>query len=95
MNEVSCPACSGPDNAQCVTCNGTSFVTQEVYDLFVAARDKRLATWKLQRALSELPIENIPGVEQTAIVVTTAENTITADVDGTNLTWDESTSSWV
>lgn len=50
---------------------------------------------QLKQALSELPIENIPGVEQTAIIITTVDNAITATVDSTELTWDEATQSWV
>lgn len=95
MNEVICPACAGPDNAECATCHGTSSVTQEVHDAFIAEREAIIATWQLKQALSELPIENIPGVEQTAIVVTTVDNTITATVDSAELTWDETTQSWV
>jgi hypothetical protein len=95
MNEVTCPACAGPDNAECATCNGTSLVSQEVYDTFMAAKAQQEATWQLQRALQELPIENIPGVEQTAIVITTVDNQITAEVDSEQLIWDETTQAWV
>lgn len=95
MNELDCPACAGPDNAECATCHGTSSVSQETNDAFVVEREKQEATYKLRQALSELPIKNIPGVEQTAIVVTTVDNSITADVDGNNLLWNEETQSWV
>ena len=95
MNELDCPACAGPDNAECDTCHGTSLVTQEVHDAFVAAREVEEATRQLRKALEELPIENIPGVEQTAIVITTVDNAITADLDSVQITWDEETQSWV
>lgn len=95
MNEIPCPACAGPDNAQCATCSGASLVTQEVHDAFIVERNAFIATMELKRALQELPIENIPGVEQTAIVISTVENTITAEVDGNNLTWDEEAQTWV
>jgi hypothetical protein len=34
MKNIECPACSGPDNSMCATCNGTNEVTQEVFDTF-------------------------------------------------------------
>ena len=95
MNEITCPACAGPDNAECATCHGTSLVSQETYDAFIVERDKQISTWQLKQALAELPIENTLGVEQTAIVITTVDNAITATVDGTDLTWDDTTNSWV
>lgn len=95
MNEIDCPACAGPDNAECETCLGTSLVSQDVYDIFIEKQKTQEATWELQRALQELPIENIPGVEQTAIVITTVNNEIKADIDSTQLIWDEATQAWV
>lgn len=95
MNELDCPACAGPYNAGCATCHGTSSVTQEVHDAFIIERDKQIATWQLKQALQELPIEAIPGVEQTAIVISAIDNAITADVDSIQLVWDEATQSWV
>lgn len=95
MNEIDCPACAGPDNAECETCAGTSLVSQEVHDTFIAERDAMIATWQLRQALSLLPIENTPGVEQTAIVISTADNELKAEIDSTQLVWDETTQSWV
>jgi hypothetical protein len=95
MNKLDCPACSGPDNAECETCYGTSLVTQETYDTFVVKRKEELATWELKKALSEIPIENILGTEQTAIIVVSVDNTITADIDSIQLTWNEETQSWI
>lgn len=92
---LDCPACAGPDNAECDTCHGSSEVTQEVYDSFMEAKAAFEATMKLRQALQELPIENIPGVEQTAIVITTVDNEIKAEIDSTPLVWDETTNSWV
>jgi hypothetical protein len=34
MENIECPACAGPDNAMCATCNGTNKVAQEVFDNF-------------------------------------------------------------
>jgi hypothetical protein len=42
MSTLDCPACSGPDNAECETCGGTSLVTQETYDSFVVKREAEL-----------------------------------------------------
>jgi len=95
MNIIDCPACAGPDNAECETCHGTSEVTQDVYDAFMEKRAQNEATWSLKRAMQELPIENIPGVEQTAIVVTTVDNNIVATIDGEDLSWDDSSNQWV
>ena len=94
-NEVICPACAGPDNAERATCHGTSSVSQETHDAFMVEREKQEATYKLRQALSELPIENVPGVEQTAIVISTADNELKAEIDSTQLVWDETTQSWV
>ena len=41
MNKTSCPACAGPDNAECATCQGTSEVTQEVLDAFMVEKTKQ------------------------------------------------------
>ena len=34
MEIIECPACAGPDNAMCATCNGTNNVSQETLDIF-------------------------------------------------------------
>jgi hypothetical protein len=36
-----CPACAGPDNAECATCNGTTEVTQQVFDALMAEKTKQ------------------------------------------------------
>ena len=41
MSKINCPACAGPDNAGCATCNGTSEVTQEVFDAFMIEKNKQ------------------------------------------------------
>jgi hypothetical protein len=38
--KINCPACSGPDNAECATCHGTSKVTQQVFDSFITEKTK-------------------------------------------------------
>jgi hypothetical protein len=34
MEIIECPACAGPDNAFCATCNGTNNISQETLDIF-------------------------------------------------------------
>jgi hypothetical protein len=41
MSKINCPACAGPDNAQCATCQGTSEVTQQVFDAFMVKKAKQ------------------------------------------------------
>jgi hypothetical protein len=41
MSKTNCPACAGPDNAECATCQGTSEVTQEVFDTFMVEKSKQ------------------------------------------------------
>jgi hypothetical protein len=41
MSKINCPACAGPDNAECVTCQGTSEVTQEVFNAFMVEKSKQ------------------------------------------------------
>lgn len=94
-NTIECPACAGPDNAGCETCLGTSEVTQDVYDAFIEARNAFEANASLKRAFTELPVENIPGQEQSFIVISKVDDTLTADLDGTQLTWDAASNSWV
>ena len=91
---INCPACAGPDNAGCATCGGTSEVTQEVYDIFTLEQERRIATYELQRALSGLPVENIPGEEQSIVVITLANSEISAVVDGVDMQWDSSSGAW-
>lgn len=95
MNETECPACAGPDNAACATCNGTSIVTYDVFNAFIANQDLMRAQYQLRQALQELPIENVPGIEQKAIVITTVDNQIKAEIDSTPLVWNEQSQSWV
>lgn len=95
MNEVACPACAGPDNAECATCNGNSFVSQEVHDLFVEEKLKQDLNMQLKKALQELPFENTPGMENTATIVAAAKDSIRAIVDSKEVVWSESTQSWV
>lgn len=95
MSQLDCPACAGPDNAECATCKGTSEVTRAVHDAFMLELEREIANAQLRLALQQLPIEAIPGVEQTAIVISAIDNTITADVDSVQLVWDEATQSWV
>jgi hypothetical protein len=38
---IECPACAGPDNAECATCQGASEVTQEVFDVFMIEEAKQ------------------------------------------------------
>ena len=40
---IECPACAGPidQRLDCATCNGNLEVTQEVYDAFVARKEKQ------------------------------------------------------
>lgn len=68
MSNLQCPACSGPDNAECATCKGTSLVSKEVYDSFIANKTildelfglKDSLTQKIQEAQSkEELLENI------------------------------------
>ena len=40
MIEINCPACSGPDNADCATCLGTSKVTQQAFNSFMAQKTR-------------------------------------------------------
>lgn len=94
MNELDCPACAGPDNAECSTCGGTSEVTQEVYDAFMLEKERAEATFRLQHALATLPVENIPGEQQSIVVITMADNKISAVVDGVDMFYDESTGKW-
>jgi hypothetical protein len=41
VSKINCPACAGPDNVECATCQGTSEVTQEVFDTFMAKKTKQ------------------------------------------------------
>jgi len=41
MSKIECPACAGPDNAGCLTCEGTSEVTREVFDAFILTKVKQ------------------------------------------------------
>jgi hypothetical protein len=41
MEKIKCPACAGPDNAKCATCQGTSEVTQEIFDKFIIQKTKQ------------------------------------------------------
>jgi len=41
MNKLNCPACAGPDNADCATCQGKSEVTQETFDAFMLEKTKQ------------------------------------------------------
>jgi len=93
-NKLDCPACAGPDNAECATCGGTSEVTQEVYDAFMLEQERMVATYELQRALAQLPVENIPGEEQSIVVITLANNAISAVVDGAGMTWNSESGTW-
>jgi hypothetical protein len=93
-NKLECPACAGPDNAECATCNGTSEVTQEVHDAFMLEKERMIATHELQRALAQLPVENIPGEEQSIVVITLANNEISAVVDGVEMSWNPDQSAW-
>ena len=88
MNELDCPACAGPDNAECATCGGTSEVTQEVHDAFMLEQERMIATAQLQRALETLPVENILGEEQSIVVITMANGAITSTVDGIDMVWE-------
>lgn len=94
MEKLDCPACAGPDNAECATCGGTSEVTQEVYDAFMLEKERMEATFKLQQAISTLPVENIPGEQQSIVVITMADNSISAVVDSQEISWNEDTQSW-
>jgi hypothetical protein len=38
---IKCPACAGPDNAECVTCLGSSEIAQEVFDAFMVEKAKQ------------------------------------------------------
>ena len=40
---IECPACAGPvdQRLDCATCNGNLEVTQEVYDAFMALKEKQ------------------------------------------------------
>jgi hypothetical protein len=93
-NKLNCPACAGPDNAECATCGGTSKVTQEVYDAFILEQERMIATYELQRALAKLPVENIPGEEQSIVVITLANNEISAVVDGVDMSWNSASGTW-
>jgi hypothetical protein len=94
MESIDCPACAGPDNAGCATCGGTSEVTQELYDTFMLEQERMVATYELQRALADLPVENIPGEDQSIVVITLANNEISAVVDGVDMQWNSSTGTW-
>ena len=93
-NVTTCPACAGPDNAECATCGGTSEVTQEMHDAFMLEKERIEATFKLQQAISTLPVENIPGEQQSIVVITMADNSISAVVDSQEISWNEDTQSW-
>ena len=93
-NNPSCPACAGPDNAECATCSGTSKVTQEVHDEFMLEQERIIATYELQRALADLPVKNIPGEEQSIVVITLANNEISAVVDGIDMQWNSELGTW-
>ena len=41
MNKIACPACAGPDNSECVTCQGASEVAQELFDAFMVEKAKQ------------------------------------------------------
>ena len=92
---IDCPACAGPDNAECATCGGTSEVTQQVHDAFMLEKERAEATFRLQQALATLPVENIPGEQQSIVVITMENNDIRATVDGVDMDWDEQTSQWI
>jgi hypothetical protein len=94
MEKLDCPACAGPDNVGCATCGGTSEVTQEVYDTFMIEQERMIATYELQRALADLPVENIPGEDQSIVVITLANNEISAVVDGVDMQWDSEIGTW-
>lgn len=94
MGKLDCPACAGPDNAECETCGGTSEVDQATFDAFTATQEQLVATQALKTALSELPVENTPGVEQVISVTALDSSSITATVDAQELVWDSTSNSW-
>lgn len=91
---IDCPACAGPDNAECDTCHGDSEVTQEVYDNFMTQKQRMEATWRLQFALSEFPVEVLPAEQAPNIVIAMNEDTISATVDDVELQWNDQTNTW-
>ena len=94
MDKLDCPACAGPDNAECATCGGTSEVAKEVHDAFMLEQERMIATHELQRALAQLPVENIPGEEQSIVVITLANSEISAVVDGVDMKWNSESGTW-
>lgn len=94
METINCPACAGPDNAECETCQGTSLVTQEVYDTFMLNRERETATMQLKHALQSLAVENILGEQQSIVIITMANGEISATVDGVDMIWNKQNNSW-
>ena len=52
---IECPACGGPpeERAFCETCGGSTEVTQEVYDAFLAQKEKQERFFEFQSSVTE------------------------------------------
>lgn len=61
---TNCPACAGPPEARagCATCNGVMEVTQEVYETFIANKEKQK---RYQEFVLEVEDRMNEGIDQT------------------------------
>jgi hypothetical protein len=95
VNKITCPACAGPDNATCATCQGTSEVAQEIHNIFMEEKLRQEATWNLQNALQNIKAENKLGEEQSIVVITMVDGAITSTVDGIDMVWNQNSETWI
>jgi hypothetical protein len=94
MTNIKCPACAGPDNAGCATCNGTSKVTKKTHDDFSKKAKRQKDELQARLALSNFPFEKNENKEQ-SIVFTVAQETITATAEDSTMIWDSESGQWV
>jgi hypothetical protein len=61
---IDCPACAGPveQRLDCATCNGNLEVTQEIYDSFLAQKEKKERFFEFISAVNE---KTQNGIDQT------------------------------
>jgi hypothetical protein len=95
--KIKCPACDGPEalGGTCATCAGTTEVTEEVFNNFIAQKSVIELTAKVRLAVQELFFEITPVAGQTVAITANTDGTISAVNGDVSLVWSGGNSSWV